>query len=178
VLVPDRHRGRAVHAFIDESKRGEYILCAVTVLPAGVDEMRKRMRDLCPKGSSRIHMKSAGKAASKIVTEVAKLDAESRLYVVKSPKLTEREARDLTLEAAAHDLVELSASRVVIESCDQDREDNRVIRKVVGPHAPFEYLHDRPSNPLLWLPDVHAWAWGRGGSMRRKIEHRIEVVTL
>ncbi|WP_242496882.1 hypothetical protein [Rhodococcus sp. Q1] len=150
----------------------------MTVLPAGVDEMRKRMRDLCPKGSSRIHMKSAGKAASKIVTEVAKLDAESRLYVVKSPKLTEREARDLTLEAAAHDLVELSASRVVIESCDQDREDNRVIRKVVGPHAPFEYLHDRPSNPLLWLPDVHAWAWGRGGSMRHKIEHRIEVVTL
>lgn len=171
--------GRAVHVFVDESKRDDYLLCAVTVVPSGVDEMRKRMRELCPKGSSRIHMKSVDrKTAPKIVTEVAKLNADSRLYVVKSRKLSEREARDLTLTAAAHDLVELSASRVVIESCDQDREDNRVIRQAVGPHAPFEYLHDRPNNPLLWLPDVHAWAWGRGGSIRRKIEHRIEVITL
>ncbi|WP_254854161.1 hypothetical protein [Nocardia donostiensis] len=145
-----------MHAYIDESKRGDYILCAVTILPTDVDPLRKQMRDLCPKGSSRIHMKSAGKAAAKIVTEVSKLDVESRLYIVKSRKLSERAARNLTLGAAARDLAISPVRRVVIESCNQDREDRLVIRDTLGPCAPFDYLHDRPTEPLLWLPDVHA----------------------
>ncbi|AXY49383.1 hypothetical protein YT1_p20010 (plasmid) [Rhodococcus ruber] len=40
------------------------------------------------------------------------------------------------------------------------------------------YDHASPSDPLLWLPDIHAWAWGRGGQMRAKIAHRIEVSRL
>ncbi|WP_404316269.1 hypothetical protein [Prescottella equi] len=168
-----------MHAFIDESKRDGYILCAVTVAAGDVVALRKQMEALRPRGSSRIHMKSASKKdAPKLVTEVAKLDAESRLYVVKTRKLTERSARDLSLAAAARDLASLSVSRVVIESCDQDHEDNRVIREAVGADAPFTYHHDRPNNPLLWIPDVHAWAWGRGGEMRRRIAHRIQVYEL
>src|SRR5690606_40565876 len=94
-----------------------YTLSLHDALPisSGVDEMRKRMRELCPKGSSRIHMKSVDrKTAPKIVTEVAKLNAESRLYVVKSRKLSEREARDLTLTAADRKSTRLNSSHVKI----------------------------------------------------------------
>ncbi|MFD7011201.1 hypothetical protein [Rhodococcus jostii] len=70
----------------------------------------------------------------------------------------------------------MQVTNVVIESCDQDREDNRIIRDELGGDPPFVYTHDRPTNPLLWIPDVHAWAWGGSGSMRAKIAHRITVV--
>ncbi|MFI2562131.1 MULTISPECIES: hypothetical protein [Nocardiaceae] len=168
-----------MHAFIDESKRDGYMLCAVTVATGDVAALRKQVDALRPRGSTRIHMKSVSKKeAPKLVTEVAKLDASSRLYLVKSGKMSERSARDLTLGAAVRDLTTLSVSRVLIESCNQDREDNRTIRDAIGVDAPFVYDHASPSDPLLWLPDIHAWAWGRGGQMRAKIAHRIEVFML
>lgn len=168
-----------MHAFIDESKRGGYMLCAVTVAAGDVGELRKQVEALRPRGSSRIHMKSVSKKdAPKLVTEVAKLETASRLYIVKSGKMTERQARDLSLGTAVRDLSLLSVSRVLIESCNQDREDNRAIKQALDGDAPFNYTHSAPSDPLLWLPDIHAWAWGRGGQMRAKIAHRIEVVHL
>ncbi|NKS56623.1 hypothetical protein GS504_03580 [Rhodococcus hoagii] len=65
-----------MHAFIDESKRNGYILCAVTVAAGDVAVLRRQMESLRPRGSSRIHMKSVDKAAPKIVSEVAKLNAQ------------------------------------------------------------------------------------------------------
>lgn len=90
-----------------------------------------------------------------------------------SRKVNERQARDVTLAAAVRDLAQMPATNPIIESCDQDHEDNRIIRDELGAGAPSRYSHDRPGNPLLRLPDVHAWAWGRGGSMGAKIAHRI-----
>lgn len=167
-----------MQAYIDESKRNGYILCAVTVANGDVDTLRRQLRDLCPKGDARIHMKSAGKKAPRIVDGVAALSANSTLFIVKSPKLSDRRARDRALAAAALHLEASSVARVVIESCNQDAEDKRIIRHTVGTNPSFTYHHETPANPLLWLPDVHAWAWGRGGAMRQKIQHRIEVVHL
>lgn len=159
--------------------RDGYMLCAVTVAAGDVAALRKQVDALRPRGSARIHMKSVGKKeAPKLVTEVAKLEASSRLYVVRSGKMSDRHARDLTLGAAVCDLAALSVSRVLIESCNQDREDNRVIKDALGADAPFLYDHAAPSDPLLWLPDIHAWAWGRGGQMRARIARRVEVVRL
>jgi len=37
------------------------------------------------------------------------------------------------------------------------------------PPAVLEYLHRRPpEQTLLWLPDVIAWAYGRGGEWRAR----------
>ncbi|BAH51903.1 hypothetical protein [Rhodococcus opacus] len=161
-----------MHAFIDESKRGEYALCAGTVATVDLTLLRRQMNALRPPGHTRIHMTGVGKKlAPKIVSEVARLEATSRLYVVGSKKMNEGQARDVALAAAIRDLAQMPVTNLVIESCDQDREDNRIIREQLGA-APFRYTHDPPTNPLLWIPDVHAWAWGRGGSMRAKIAHR------
>ena len=168
-----------MHAFIDESKRGEYALCAVTVAPGDLTSLRKQMNALRPPGHSRIHVTGVGKKlAPKIVAEVARLEATSRIYLMTSKKVNERQARDVTPAAAVRDLAQMAVTNVVIESCDQDREDNRIIRDELGGNPPFVYTHDRPTNPLLWIPDVHAWAWGRSGSMRAKIAHRVTVVRL
>jgi hypothetical protein len=78
-----------VHAFIDESMRDGYMLCAVTVAAGDVAALRKRVDALRPRGSARIHMNSVGKKeAPKLITEVAKLDASRRLYVVRSANTT------------------------------------------------------------------------------------------
>lgn len=167
-----------MHAYIDESKRNGYLLCAVTVANDDVDTLRRQLRDLCPKGDARIHMKSAGKKAPRIVDGVAALNAHSTLFIVKPPGLSDRQARDRALAAAAPHLEASPVVRVVIESCNQDKEDKRIIRHSVGADPSFTYHHETPANPLLWLPDVHAWAWGRGGSIRQKIQHRIKVVHL
>ncbi|WAM19492.1 hypothetical protein [Rhodococcus sp. JS3073] len=106
-------------------------------------------------------MTSVGKKlAPKIVSDVARQEATSRNYLMSSNKINERQARDATLAAAVRDLAQMPVTNLVIESCDQDREDNRIIRDELGAAAPFRYTHDRPTNPLLWIPDVHAWAWG------------------
>ena len=69
---------------------------------------------------------------------------------------------------------------MVIESCDQDHQDNQVIREMViksQAQEQFIYLHSAPaSDPLLWLPDIVAWAFGRGGDWRRRFsDDRLEI---
>lgn len=67
---------------------------------------------------------------------------------------------------------QLGVSRMVVESCDQDRQDNQVIREMVvkaQAEERFSYLHSAPAGePLLWLPDIVAWAVGRGGDWKRR----------
>ncbi|WP_233463914.1 hypothetical protein [Nocardia gipuzkoensis] len=125
-------------------------------------------------------MKSvARKSQLPIIRAVAGLEAHSYLYVVTKPCPT-RVARDLALGQAFTKLREVGVSRAVIESCDQDAEDRRVIHGVLGSDSPVEYHHEPAgaTNPLLWIPDIHAWAWGRGGTVRQAIEHRITVEVL
>ncbi|MGW5435960.1 hypothetical protein [Nocardia asteroides] len=132
---------------------------------------------LRPKGSSRIHMKQVDKrSALPIITGIACLDANSTLFVVHK-RCSTREARDLALEVAFDHLGKRGAARAVIESCDQDHEDRRVIRNALGSQADLHYDHEPAgcSNALLWIPDIHAWAWGRGGKARQAISHRVSV---
>jgi hypothetical protein len=70
-------------------------------------------------------------------------------------------------------LAELAVGRVVVESRGQDHADNQVIRDAVSKLADGQrpaYLHTSPAaEPLLWLPDIVGWAYGRGGDWRRRV---------
>jgi hypothetical protein len=85
----------------------------------------------------------------------------------------ERDARDECLAAAVEDLVLRGTPRLLIESCDQDRQDRQVVRATVAKtHSinAFKYDHQTANvEPLLWLPDVCAWAYGKGGDWRRRV---------
>lgn len=36
--------------------------------------------------------------------------------------------------------------------------------------------HDRTSEPLLWVPDALAWAYGKGGDWRRRMDGVVRSV--
>lgn len=169
-----------LHAYLDESGRhgqNKFMICAATVTSAHATKMKIEMQKLRPPGSSRIHMKSMEKKRQlPIIRGVAALDAHSHLFVV-TKSCSTRVARDLALGEAFIAIREMGVSRAVIESCDQDKEDRRVIHGVLGADPSLDYHHEPAgaTNPLLWIPDVHAWAWGRGGTARKAVEHRITV---
>ncbi|EID81379.1 hypothetical protein W59_03866 [Rhodococcus opacus RKJ300 = JCM 13270] len=55
--------------------------------------LRKQMNALRPPGHTRIHMTGVGtKLAPKIVSEVARLEASSRIHLMSSKKVNERQA--------------------------------------------------------------------------------------
>lgn len=51
-----------MHAFADESRRGDYLVCAATIAPADLTDARKALKALRAPKASRIHM-SAARAA-------------------------------------------------------------------------------------------------------------------
>ena len=62
----------------------------------------------------------------------------------------------------------------MIESCSQDRRDEQIIQPILNQRATigrFSWLHSAPSaDPLLWAADATAWAFGKGGDWRRRVE--------
>lgn len=171
-----------LHAFIDESGRtgkDKYMVCASTLTSSDVSGIRTGMLALRTRGTSRIHMKNEGRNAQRIINGVAALDVHSYLYVVRK-SCNFRTARDLAFSELFGRLSTIGVKRAVIESCGEDHRDRKIIHDVLSHNPALEYLHEPAStgNPLLWIPDVHAWAWGRGGKARAAIEHRVTVQVL
>jgi hypothetical protein len=170
-----------MHAFADESRRGDYLVCAVTIAPSDLDSARKTLKSLRAPRSARIHMSHDSRRASQIIRGVVALDLQAHLYVVDLGGRSERRARDRALAAMATDLDTLHVRQLWLESCDQDRRDREVIRTALAtsPGSGFAYRHTSPtSEPMLWVPDVLAWAWGKGGHHRKAVADTLEVHTV
>ncbi|MFJ4972449.1 hypothetical protein [Streptomyces sp. NPDC088755] len=172
----------AMHAFADESARRDYLVCTVLLALKDVADTRQALRALCMRGQRRIHMKSEGdRRRREILSNVAALDLQAHIYSAGLRTRPNRTARDDCVRAAVPDLLALGAVRLVLESCDQDHQDRQVIREAaqkVPAAGDFAYGHDRPGvEPLLWLPDIVAWAYGRDGDWRRRAAGVIATVT-
>ncbi len=121
-----------MHAFADESRRGDYLVCAVTIAPSDLDSARKTLKSLRAPRSARIHMSHDSRRASQIIRGVVALDLQAHLYVVDLGGRSERHARDRALAAMATDLDTLHVRQLWLESCDQDRRDREVIRTALA----------------------------------------------
>lgn len=172
----------AVHAFIDESRRGRlYIVAMALFRPSDLHNVRGQLRRLCLPGQRRVHFKTEQTTRQQtIVASLLALGVHARLYLRSGPDI---DARADCLAAAASDLVKMSAHRLVLESRqDRDRIDRRVIRAALtGAGAAADgdlvYEHLRPSeDPLLWPPDALAWCYGAGGAWRRRISPMLDEV--
>jgi hypothetical protein len=117
----------------------------------------------------------------RILSEVQSLDVEALLFEAKVGGRSQRSARDDCLRVIVPDLIRRNVGRLTVESCDQDRADVRVISDAVAKedaHRRFHYLHAAPaSEPLLWLPDILAWAYGAGGDWYRRAANLVSSVT-
>lgn len=165
------------HAFADESRRAGYLVCAVEVGSRDLVARRKELNGLRKGGQSRIHMKSEGPARRReLLSAVRSMGVSAHIYEASPTRGGDRQARDECLTALVRDLAPRRVQHLVLESCDQDADDRRVIAQSLRQAGldGLQYAHSRPSSEcLLWLPDMLAWAYGRGGDWRRRTEGMI-----
>lgn len=160
-------------AYVDESARDGYLVCAVVV--AGDPAMvRTAVRALARPGSGRVHMaKESPRQRRLVLSTVAALPVEAHLVRTTLSGRSQREGRDRCLTELVASAAMAGVDRLVLESCDQDRQDRAVLAAALssrpGSASSLTYDHRRPREEvLLWLPDVIAWAYGRGGDWRTR----------
>ncbi|CAG7581920.1 MULTISPECIES: hypothetical protein [Rhodococcus] len=99
------------------------------------------------------------KLAPKIVAEVARLEATSRIYVMSSRKVNERQARDVTLAAALRDLAQMPVTKLALVTGlgAVGTDTYRLLQSAVTGHLDFA---GRPLGARL-APEVLRAGWSR-----------------
>jgi hypothetical protein len=162
-----------VHAFIDESKRGSYVVVAAVIVPGALDVSRAALRSLLLPGQRRLHFNNESDARRRGI--LAALGAQGvEAWVYESAARREADARDDCLTALVFDLAERGATRAVVELAESwVPHDRRVIRAAAikaGIVDEFRYDHLRAHEKvLLAAPDAVAWCWARGRSWRAQV---------
>lgn len=158
------------HAFIDESVRGSnYCLCATLVPVSGLAGARSHMRSLLISGQRRLHFASESPRRRKaLLQNIAKIPCQSTVHVGVGGE--QPDARATALKSLVTELVDRSVNRIILDSRrGQDHRDRSVIAKALGRdgemHIQYQHLAS-VEEPLLWIPDAVAWAWGRGPAWR------------
>jgi hypothetical protein len=162
------------HAFLDESARGPiYLMCAASVEVGQLDSARRSVRTLCAPGQRRIHFATEGdQRRRQLLSHFSALDARCFVYVAHHHDQVE--ARSAIVKHAALHLLGLGVGRIVLEARQgQDHRDRADLFGVVGGDrggSTITYTHHTASaEPLLWIADAVAWAWGRGGVWRKQV---------
>lgn len=177
----------STHAFIDESTRGpSYLICAATLAIGDLDTARRTLLALRARGQGRLHFATeSDRRRRQLLNAISSVEANSTIFV--ASHRDQVKARSAILRYTALHLHQLGVSRLVIEARQgQDQRDRADLYAALGPSPTpaMAYLHHTATvEPLLWIPDAVAWAWGRGGPWRKRVEdlglieavHTVEV---
>ncbi len=164
-----------MHAYVDESFRGDYIMCAVLVPDARVASARTASRKLLKPGQTRVHRaKESDGHRRELISAIVEIETNSQIVAVRMGSQSQRQARDACLRKLTLALLERGVTRLVLESCDQDADD----RQVIGDELPaaarlgnVSVVHHRAhEEPLLWMADVVAWSYAKGGWWRQRVQ--------
>lgn len=174
-----------VEIFVDESRQKGYVLVAAVVSADELARSRKIMRSLKPRNRDRIHMHAEGRASrEKIAAEFIRRRPISKAVVLTAPihGRPERRVRTALLRELARLASELGATRILIESCSQDKEDRTAMVGVLaslGKHDSIRVAFDNPhGHELLWAADVVAWAFTNGWRPKLAAAGLLDIVTL
>jgi hypothetical protein len=156
-------------AYLDESKRKDYLLCAVVVPTAEKTRIRAALKKA--KGARReLHMSDVEThkrlPLAQLVTE---LGVQAYMFTSRGPG-SERVHRDIVFGAAVPHLVDQRCGELVIESSSMDAGDRQRIHGLLDPGHPMRYRHDNKAELLLALPDIFAWSWGAGGKFKATVK--------
>jgi hypothetical protein len=164
---------RAPHAYVDESKRGPYLMCVCVVDPPDRDLVRKTLTGLLVGGQRRLHMKTESDQRKRLIlSALSELQVQATVFACRTrPQYAARE--QILRQGIWPMVVAQNVERLVIEPEDgQDLQDRKVLyelTRTAGIAERFTYVHESPnSQPMLWLPDAIAWAYGKGGDWRRR----------
>lgn len=161
-----------VHAFLDESqRRNRYLLCAALCTSSDLTTARKSLTGLRKPGQRRIHFATeSDRRRRRILTELSGLRLAVTMYMTDHPD--QRRARAAVIQRLATDLDANQVRTLTIESRQgQDHADRASVYGALGPAPSFEYRHLTPyEEPLLWVPDAIAWAYGKSNDWRRLLD--------
>lgn len=163
----------SVQAFVDESQRKRYMICAAIISPNFMKEVREDLREMLLPHQRRLHfVNESTQRRRRCLAIMAELPIRARMYT--SPQ-NEAVARELLLGHLLSDLVPLKCQRLIIESreTNQNTRERRqiatAIREGVAPQMTYEHMRPH-EEPLLWVSDAVAWAYGAGGEWRSQVE--------
>jgi hypothetical protein len=165
------------HAFIDESaRRDTYLMCMTAETARDLPASRQALRRLLLPGQSRLHFATESDRRRRLIlSRLGDLTTASVVFV--AAHRNQPAARAAILTRAFVDKHCRDVTRVTIESRQgQDHTDRATIFRALGPKSRIVYRHATAAEePMLWVPDAIAWAYGRGGNWRRQVE-RLELV--
>jgi hypothetical protein len=173
----------AVEVFVDESRRRDYLLCAAVVAVGDIALARKVMRDLKPNNRDRLHMKDETRNRERIIKEFMRQRpiSEAHIFVgrVTGTGRSDRVVRTRCLEPLARFAADAGATRILVESCSQDKQDHAALTGELARIGALQRVRvaiDRPTaHELLWAADLVAWAYGAGGTARTLVEPLVTV---
>lgn len=141
--------------FVDESERpGRYLMCAVSIEPGRLGELRRTMRHLLLPGQRRLHFKKESvRRRRELATALVDLDLDVAVFECRSASgRGEAESRAVCLAAIVEDIqTREHGSFLTLESRQhQDVEDHGEIFRARRPLPPLNYQHvDGDHEPLL-----------------------------
>ncbi|RSD19259.1 hypothetical protein [Amycolatopsis eburnea] len=167
------------HVFVDESKRGGYLVTAAAVLPGGLSLGRQVIRGLILPGQRRLHFThESDNRRKQILDAIAELHPAVTIYDGSAHE--RRRQREACLDGLIADLAATDARLLVIETDESVLElDRRILYRSTRLHGceALEYRHHRAhEEPLLAIPDALAWCWQRGGFWKARAKEFVSDV--
>ena len=169
------------HAFVDESKRGDYVVVAAVVVPAELVSIRRELRAMLLPGQSALHFKAEQDGRRRqLLAGISALPVEAYVYI--SQTKNQVSGRKSCLQALVVDLVAEDAERLVLELSEGDlAADRRTLFEALrgqsrGPGLRYNHLK-APAEPMLWVADAVAWAWTHDGRWRAQVDRLVARVT-
>jgi hypothetical protein len=180
VLQPTRNG--PTDAFVDESIRGRrYLMGCVLIEARHLAEVRPAVAALGVDGA-RVHFNNeSNRQKTRVLDAIVAMPVRATIYVCqRNHGVTQFEARAACIAAIVDDLQARQVGRLVIESRQDDREDerpppfsSRATARVRAPRCRHE--------PMLWVADAHVggrcrWAVASGHRTRaRRLRQRSRI---
>lgn len=174
--------GRPTLAFADESKHADYILAVYEITEADYGQTRVVIMNAA-RGIDRVPVHCHSLRSSerlKFIELLSPYLANSVTLYVSSARYRDVARRDCLNQAVA-DLTAGPARSLTLERDRTiERSDRAIIHQVLERDRRFgtlQYGHASPAHePCLWIPDVVAWHWQRGGRERALIRPLVREV--
>lgn len=160
-----------MHMFVDESKRGGYLLAATLIAPNALHSARVMMRELLFPGCRRVHFKTEQDSRRRLI--VSRMVHSGHQVHIYSGRGHSEQVRTLLLERLTSDAIDAGVTRLVLDSRDNignKRDRSTLGNQTKAREAGMVHEHiESWTEPALWISDAAAWCYGAGGDWKRRI---------
>jgi hypothetical protein len=173
-------RFRPTDAFVDESIRGSrYLMACVLVEARHLTHVRRATAALVGT-RKRLHFHEELDSTRRRALEVfAALPLHVTVVVcTRGHGVSQFQARDACLAEIVRELQREGVLRLTVESRQDDRDDQRTILRSRAPEPLLTFDHRQGADePILWVADAVAWAYGAGNRWAPFADRVVDHVT-